>query len=116
LIQSNVDAFDWSCSSFLAFGCLNKVIVIDTNSSLKVSQTLIKHKYSVNRVQWVPNNELILLSTDVKDNIIIWDVVNVSPFCFITNASKDIKSLKDLAWVYKGNLLNALCYTLLWSS
>ena len=35
----NAGAFDWSINGFLAYGCQNKIVVLDTNNTMKYCQS-----------------------------------------------------------------------------
>ena len=37
----NAGAFDWSVNGFLAYGCQNKVVVLDTNNTMKYCQSML---------------------------------------------------------------------------
>lgn len=104
LAMGNHDSLHWSSNGLLAFGCQNQVIVVETREPLKVCQTLDKHKYMVTKVKWPQDSALKLASSDVKGNIIIWDVVEGSFLTIITGDSKEMKNILSMEWI-KGDTI-----------
>ncbi|GIY84420.1 WD repeat-containing protein 11 [Caerostris darwini] len=82
LSTSNRGALDWGWQSFVAYGCYNHVVIIDTQN-IKIFQTLEKHTSDVVKVKWANENyyhdlthpySLKLASLDTSGLIFVWDV------------------------------------------
>lgn len=104
LTTNNKGAIDWGWQSFVAYGCFNHVIIIDTQN-IKVFQTLQKHKGEVTKVKWSKESfyhdvsnpyTLKLASSDNMGCIVIWDVKMAKSTAVLSEGSKPIA---DMEWV-----------------
>ncbi|XP_013774548.1 WD repeat-containing protein 11-like [Limulus polyphemus] len=100
----NKGAIDWGWQSFVAYGCHNFVVVVDTQH-MKVFQTLENHKHDIVKVkwskeahyhdQWFPYN-LKLASADTGGSIVIW---NVAEATVKASFSDGTRAVTDLEWL-----------------
>lgn len=105
LMQSNNNSLDWSWNGLLAFGCQNRVIIVEPRGAGRVCQSLHKHQVPVSKVKWVnENNALKLASGDIHGNIIIWDVGEASVLALIPG-TKETKNILTLEWICWNNII-----------
>lgn len=104
LTTHNKGAIDWGWQSFLAYGCNNHVIIVNTKH-VKVYQTLEKHKTDIVKVKWGRENyyhdlstpyTLRLASADLSGNVVVWDVPQASSTCILNEGSKPIA---EMEWI-----------------
>lgn len=89
---------NYSVTGFVAFGCQNVVVVLDSKSPNRAAQALVKHKDSVCVLKWINStindgidvNLMKLASGDVKGNIVVWDVIRGASICIIRAESSNI--------------------------
>ncbi|GFY16613.1 WD repeat-containing protein 11 [Trichonephila clavipes] len=104
LSAANKGALDWGWQSFVAYGCHNHVVVIDTQN-VKVFQTLEKHTSDVVKVKWANENHyhdlthpytLKLASLDTSGLIVVWDVKESKPISYFFETGKPAT---DIEWL-----------------
>ncbi|XP_077970782.1 WD repeat-containing protein 11-like [Styela clava] len=104
LSPQNEKAFHWGWQGLIACGSQKTVLIIDPNT-LQVVQTLVKHRYPVNKVKWATENyhhdvaspySLRVASVDTSGRVVVWDVAQGNERAeFIENG----KTLTDLEWL-----------------
>ena len=99
LAPENVHAFAWSPNGYLAVGCYNRVMIIDSSDRLRLCQNLNKHRHSICRLQWCPDGSMRLLSGDTKGNLIVWNVQSGQFLTLIMAHGKEERPLLDAKWI-----------------
>ncbi|XP_035227058.1 WD repeat-containing protein 11-like isoform X2 [Stegodyphus dumicola] len=104
LSSANKGAIDWGWQSFIAYGCHNHVVIIDTQH-VKVFQTLEKHTSDIVKVKWAHENyyhdlthpyTLKLASADASGLIVVWDAKDGRT---ISTFSETGKPASDIDWL-----------------
>ncbi|XP_054721445.1 WD repeat-containing protein 11-like [Uloborus diversus] len=104
LSAPNKGTIDWGWQSFIAYGCCNHVIIVDTKN-IKVFQTLEKHSSDVIKVKWSHENfyhdgnhpyVLKLASADSNGLLIVWEVKEGKP---ISTFSEPGKPATEIEWL-----------------
>lgn len=96
----NNGAIDWSLNGLIAYGCQNRIVVVDTAGSLSYCTTLHRHKHVVSLVKWSPavSADSQLASVDSSGVIIVWNVLESTPLTVIL-ASNDTKVVHFFQWI-----------------
>ncbi|KAG8183940.1 hypothetical protein JTE90_006865 [Oedothorax gibbosus] len=104
LSATNKGAFDWGWQSFIAYGCHNHVVIVDTQN-IKIFQTLVKHTSDVVKVKWASENfyhdlqhpySLRLVSLDTSGLIVVWDAKEAKALNSFFEVGKPIT---DIEWI-----------------
>ena len=117
---NNFGAIDWSITGLIAYGCQNRIIIVDKSMSFCQSMKFIicqlynsslnsiflsilalhRHKHVVCCVKWSPMVEdTHLASVDNSGVIIVWNVVESIPLTVILSTN-ETKVVNFFHWIY----------------